>query len=142
MHGGFRVASFIIDGTDFGIDEASSAVDISTKDKGRLILNVEIKGDKQRHSQITENESSPWSWTLYPPRFYLREYPVSGSPTKGMIVRLMPDDTDNYDVAIYMMEHNGVDGVVIKIGKQGRVEISGRVGIDGKWLPFTIDWSK
>jgi hypothetical protein len=137
------MAHFEIDGTNFGVDANESRFDLDRTNVGDPLLTVEVRGDEDEYERITNDDSSPWSWTLYPPHFYLRGYPVPASAgIEKTTIHLRPEDADDYDVALYMMEHNAVDDVEIVVSDATRIEISGRVELDGKFVPFAIGLSK
>jgi hypothetical protein len=133
---------FIIGDTDFGIDPGQSRWDLKPSPDGRLLLTVEIHGGQEAYDRITAAEGSEWAWTLYPPHFYLRSYPVS-APAKGraVTVQLAPEDVEDYDVALYLMEHHDVDAVAIR-ATGNRLEVMGRVDLMGEERDFRIRWAK
>lgn len=136
------MAEFTIDGTDFGIDLAESTFSLDALD-GATVVNAEIHGNQEQYDSITENEDSEWSWTLYPPHFYLRDFPADvDSATGNGSAQVAIDDLDEYEVAIYLMEHNDVDDVTVKIVPERSLEISGRVFLSGRPHDFTIKWNR
>jgi hypothetical protein len=54
---------------------------------------------------------------------------------------LKPEDADNFDVALYLMEHNDVDAVSIRLDDH-RLEVSGKVDLMGERRDFRILWEK
>lgn len=131
---------FRIGETDFGIDSAKSKCSLSPK-RGLVTLDAEIYGDKQEYGRITADEDSPWSWTLYPPHFYLRKVPVEvNGRADAFAAKVTADDLDEYEVAIYLMEHNDVDTVSIEVDG-GEFTANGTVFLSGKPLPFAIRFS-
>src|SRR5262249_1870218 len=134
--------AFIIGNTNFAIDPGPSRLDWKSSPDGRLLLTVEIHGSQEAYDRITAAEESEWAWTLYPPHFYLRNYPVS-APAKGkaVTVQLAPEDVADYDVALYLMEHHDVDAVTIRVAGN-RLEVTGRVDLMGEEQDFRIRWAK
>src|SRR5262249_32108381 len=106
------------------------------------LLTVELHGNQKIYEQLRADNDSEWAWTLYPPNFYLREYPISGA-TKGkeIAIKLKPDDAARFDAALYMMEHNEVSAVSLKVGER-HLEVSGQVDLMGERRPFRIKWNK
>ena len=136
------MGDFFIGETNFGVEAKKSRFDVRKAEDGRLLLTVEVRGNEKVYKGVTADQDSEWSWTLYPPYFYLRDYPVS-QKTKGKRhqVRLKPEDADNFDVALYLMEHNDVDNVAIKFDDR-RLEVSGHVDLMGEPREFRILWEK
>src|SRR5262249_13897315 len=140
------MAEFILANTNFAIDDEKSQIALAPGKKGELLLTLEIHGDQEVFDRLNAEERSEWSWALYPPHFYLRNYPVPlAARDKSVSVKLKPEDSANYDVALYMMEHNDVERVVIQISKGTQVEVSGRVAagalIEGQ-PEFRIKWAR
>jgi hypothetical protein len=134
------MAQFVIGGTDFGVADDTSRLELAPGPDGRLLLSVDIHGSQQVYDRLKDDPE--WSWTLYPPHFYLYAYPVPATArAKTVTVKLKPEDLDDYDVALYLMEHNSVEGVTLKVSK-GRVEVSGRVDLMGDLHTFRIRWAR
>ena len=136
------MSDFFIGETNFGVEISKSRFDFKKASDGRLLLTIEVRGNEKLYKEVTAAEDSEWSWTLEPPYFYLREYPVSEKAVaKQDRIRLKPEDSDNLDVALYLMEHNDVEGVTIKVDDH-RLEISGQVDLMGEPREFRISWEK
>src|SRR5262249_39534206 len=103
----------------------------------------EVYGDKKRYEEITEDyDSSPWSWTLYPPHFYIRSYPTKrGRSAEAFKAIVSRDDLEKYEVAIYLIEHNDVDKVKVTADRHG-FKAAGIVYLSGKQHPFAISFTK
>ena len=131
--------SFRLGETDFGINPGKSACSIDTADGG-LVVNLEIRGDDEKYDAITENEDSEWSWTQYPPRLYIHDFPLTndGDIKRAKISR---DDLDEYEAAIYLMEHNDVDGVELSVDPDGVLQIRGNVLLSGQPHIFTVHYT-
>ncbi|MEM9701052.1 MAG: hypothetical protein AAF907_01255 [Planctomycetota bacterium] len=130
---------FRIDDTNFGIDETKSSCSIETVD-GDPVLMLELYGSAERYHEIEQNDDSPWSWTLYPPRLYLFDLPLSVNDGgyKGELCR---DDLDGLEAAIYLMEHNDLDGVELTVDGEGRIAIQGTVFLSGRPHPFFVQYN-
>lgn len=139
---GANMGDFFIGKTNFGVDAKKSRFDFKKASDSRLLLTIEVHGDPKVYKEVTADEDSEWSWTLYPPHFYLRDYPVSEkTKSKERQITLKPEDSDNFEVALYLMEHNDVEGVRIKVDDH-RLEISGQVDLMGEPREFRIRWEK
>ena len=136
------MSDFLIGDTNFGVEDKQSRVEFAKAADGQLLLTVEIAGNEKVYQDIKADEDSEWSWTLYPPQFYLRGYPVpEKSKGKERTIKLKPEDSANFDVALYFMEHNEVAGVTLVVGDD-RIEISGRVDLMGEQRKFRIKWTR
>jgi hypothetical protein len=134
------MAQFVIGETDFGVADDTSRLELAPGPDGRLLLTVDIHGSQEVYDRIKDDPE--WSWTLYPPHFYLHAYPVSAAArAKTVTVKLKPEDLDDYDVAVYMMEHNNVEGVTLKVS-ESQVEVSGSVDLMGEPRDFHIHWAR
>src|SRR5438132_14251009 len=108
------MTSFVINGTEFGVHAARSRFMVTRSFFRGASLDVEIEGEQARFEAIKAADDPKWSWALYPPSFYLRAYPIPKSKEgKPIDLRLQPGDTEKYDIALYMMEHNPVSDVTI-----------------------------
>jgi len=109
---------------------------------GSTLLTIEIHGNQKIYEQLRADEVSEWSWTLYPPNFYLREYPIPGNiKSKEIAIKLKSADAARFDVALYLMEHNEVSEVSLKVAER-HLEVSGQVDLMGERKPFRIKWKK
>jgi hypothetical protein len=136
------MGDFFIGKTNFGVEAKESRFDLKKGADGRLLLTIEVRGNEKLYKEVTADENSEWSWTLYPPYFYLRDYPVSEKPEgKERRMKLKPEDSDNFDVALYLMEHNDVQGVTIKVDET-RLEVAGQVDLMGEPHEFRIRWER
>src|SRR5262249_4807697 len=133
---------FFIGRTNFGVDIVKSTFGFSATSDGKRVLNIEIYGDQDVYDKTTAEEDSEWSWTLYPPFFYLRGYSIPAT-TKAQerTIEFTSQDLENIDLALYMMEHNTVEDVSLKISDI-RVEISGQVDLIGDMMDFSINLTK
>lgn len=131
--------SFVIGGTDFGIDSAATVARITTHPDGAQVLTLDVRGDERTYQSVSGSEDSKWSWTLYPPRFYLISYELpSRGAEENWEVALRPDDYEDHDVGLYMMNHNEVSDVIIKFHADERVTVVGRVDLMGENKAFEI----
>lgn len=132
---------FRIDNTNFGIDRKQSSVAL-TGLAGDVCATVEVYGSQESYERIAENENSEWSWTLYPPHFYLREFPVQVANSKVATANISVDDLEEYEVAVYLIEHNDVDDLELHIDpNRGLLQVRGRVFLSGEPHSLEIEWS-
>ncbi|HAT41307.1 MAG TPA: hypothetical protein DCS87_06210 [Rheinheimera sp.] len=122
--------TFTIGGTDFGISQAESCI---TFDHGQLT--IEIRGDADVFTTITNNEDSEWSWALYPPHLYIRSL-----ETKDGKATLNGDD--EVEVALYMMEHNTILDAAVLVTSAHSVDVSGIVDLLGERMPFNVKFAQ
>lgn len=135
-------AMFKIDGTDFKIDTKKSRVKLRVAKDGSAKIDADIYGDKTQYEKITENEDSPWSWTLYPPHFYLHDYPAKIGKVEGKATaKISIDDLDENEAAIYLIEHNDIDDVIVTIA-DGGLTAKGTVFLSGRPHSFSIKFVK
>lgn len=133
---------FFIGDTNFGVEREESRFDLEKAADGHLLLMIEIRGDKKVYNELTADDDSEWSWTLYPPYFYLLGYPIPAKPNgNDLAIKVMPEDSDEVDLALYLMEHCDVEGVTINI-RADRIEVFGRVDLFGKRHEIRIKWMR
>jgi hypothetical protein len=137
------MASFVIDGTEFGIDPSRSRCVLNRRFFRRPALTVEVEGDPGLFEKLKQTDGSAWAWALYPPTFSLRALPVA-KPIAGRAaeVRLAPEEVERHEVGLYMLEHNAVTDVVLRLGPGGAVVIWGNVSLCGQPGEFRIEWSR
>ena len=130
--------TFILGDTEFGIDAAKSSCSVEEFD-GRIWLSFEVHGDQSTYDRISSDEHSLWSWTLYPPRFY-GDFPASRDDAGIVEARVKIDDLQEYQVALYLMNHNDVE-VIVRLYPDGHAEAEGVADIMGKQTRFRIRWN-
>ena len=132
--------SFWIGETDFGIDESNSHFAIIESADGPRIR-VEVVGDEEVFDRISDADGSEWAWAVYPPKLYLVDLPCQlQSVTGQFVVEADMEQLQESDAALYMMQHNGVDGVRVAMVPGESVRIAGRVDMLGNERDFRIDW--
>src|SRR5262249_28182635 len=109
-----NMSEFFIDKTEFGIDPEASSLKVVDRGDGKTLLTLEVEGEPDRYDDIRDAPNSPWEWADYPPRFALTSFPVALTG-KQVVVRLTEEDCADHEVGIYMMEHNLVEDVVLKV---------------------------
>jgi hypothetical protein len=130
--------SFTINGSEFGVNREKSRLGFNPPMSSTRDISLSVYGDNQTYQALTEAEGSEWSWTLYPPHFYLRGFPVPDE--LPFSVSLTDKDCEEYDIALYMMEHNFVEAITLSINPGPQVEVRGEVKLSGKIVDFRILW--
>jgi len=136
------MASFAINGTEFGIARGSSRCALTRRLFRGASLTVDVQGDPQIFERLRRAEDPAWSWALYPPSFAIRSLPVP-KPTGGQAIEvcLTQPEVERHDVGLYMMEHNPVTNVIVRLGPGTKVVICGKVNLFGEPGEFRIEWS-
>ena len=117
---------FRIGDTDFGIGEIILEID------NGIISDLTITGSEDMYEQLTADESENWySSTVYPPKVYFREVPL----TDGKI-EITDELLDEYDIALYLNEHNDLYGTLVICDK--RITVKGEVNLWGTIYPLEI----
>lgn len=117
--------SFKIGDTEFGIGD----VQLSVEDG---LINLEITGSEDIFNKLTENDECKWSWALYPPKIYFRNVPYEN---KAIIID--EEFLDEYDIALYVMEHNEFTGTIEITNKT--IQINGQADIMGEISAVSIN---
>src|SRR5687768_3104379 len=129
--------SFILGDTEFGVNAKKSSCKTRQQD-GRLWLSFEVCGDQANYDAIFTDEDSPWSWTLHPPRFY-GDFPAKRDAAGVVEARVTVADLSEYEVVLYLMNHNDVE-VVVRLHPDGEAEAEGVADLMGEQTPFRIRW--
>jgi len=132
------MSTFTIGDTEFGVDLEESERSIDTTQPNVIELMLEVYGDQERFDAITDDDESEWSWALYPPHFYLRGLTVPSSTVNDFVELPKPDDNDEIEAAIYIMEHNPVYDLRILIVPHSHVETLGMVEVMGRPQRFHL----
>jgi hypothetical protein len=135
------VAEFVIGNTNFGVNPGKSSFKLVTKPHGRVLLDIEINGDQTAYDTASAVEDWEWSWTMYPPRFYLFTEVERTPEGRSLTVEFTAAEIESAEMAIYMMNHNHVADVVVVIDED-RLTVSGRVDVMGQPAAFRIHWSR
>lgn len=92
--------SFKIGNKEFGIGN----IHFSMEDH---LVHLEINGDEKILDELSGEENGRWGWALYPPRLYFR-----GVPYDGESIVIDKGNLYDYDISLYMMEHNDFTGIL------------------------------
>ena len=123
----------IIDGFDFGIDLPRSHVKPSSDG-----VDIVIVGDDSVIQRLIDDDDGPWSWLNSAPMLYLRDFMFSSCRDSEFAHNLTDDDRDNYDIALYVMEHCDILPCTISLAA-GVFSANGQVhGIQKSPVPFEI----
>lgn len=120
--------SFRIGDAEFGIGD----VQLSIEDG---LINLEITGSEEIFNKMTEDDECKWSWALYPPKIYFRNVPFDN---KAIVID--EEFLDQYDIALYMMEHNDFTGTLGLTDKN--IHIEGKADIMGETSAVSINVEK
>lgn len=97
---------FILGNDNFGVGKIMYKID----NENSVINDLTIIGDQQLFEALSDDKQSEWNWALYPPKLYLREVPYQMRGDK-IEIAVTEESLDNYDIALYFMEHNDINGV-------------------------------
>jgi len=128
------VNTFTIDGTEFGVNPATSLLSLARDDSGEVILMFELEGDQAQYDALTEPEDGEWSWTLYPPHLYIRglRVPQAASSIPSVINLPRPGEIE---AALYLMAHNEISNLSLFVSS-ARIEVTGEVDLFGEVKQF------
>ena len=103
------------------------------------VLNFDVSGDQSVFDSLTKDESHPFSWALYPPRFYINDLPLPpNTDINDFEYIITEDDIDECEIDLYMMEYCTVFPCKV-IGKDGAISIEGMVhDIKEELVPLCI----
>ena len=96
---------FIIDSDDFGVGKVTYNIDWENK----IIKELVIFADEKTFENLSDDERGNWNWALYPPKLYFIEIPFELNSNK-IIIPITDEILDDYDVALYFMSHNDIEG--------------------------------
>ena len=133
------MAEFVIGDTNFEVGPSKSSFKLLTKPHSRVLLDIEINGDQAAYDAVSTAEDWEWSWTMYPPRFYLFTEVERAPVGQNLTVEFSDAEIESAEMAIYMMNHNHVADVIVMIDGN-RLRVSGRVDMMGQPAAFRIDW--
>lgn len=104
------------------------------------VLNIDVSGDQKVFDSLTKDEDQPFSWALYPPRFYIHGLPLkSDTDINNFEYIITEDDVDEYEIDLYFMEYCTVFPCKV-IGKSGIISIEGMVhDIKEELVPLCIE---
>lgn len=123
---------FLLGSDNFGIGK----VDFKT-DRKKGLLSITLFGEQDLFDKLSGNEDGPWNWALYPPKLYFHELPFD---PEEKIIRLRIDEAllDECDIALYLMEHNDVEGE-FEIDADNHFRFSGIAWISGEETAIEVD---
>ena len=135
------MTEFVIGSTNFGVDPNKSSFKLSTTPDGRVLLDIDIKGDQSTFDALDTAEEWEWSWTIYPPRFYCFTELGRVAKSQNLTMQFTADEIESAEMAIYLMNHNDVSDVILTIC-ENTFTVSGNVDMMGQFAPFRIEWSQ
>lgn len=114
--------TFKLDGFDFGIDLDRSSFKIDGNS-----LQFVINGNTEIFEAVFNDEEAPWSWSLYPPTFYIRGLEIFNlKDSLCFDYEITEDDIDEYEIDFFMMEYCTVYPCKISF-KNGVFKVFGEV---------------
>ena len=117
---------FKIGDTDFGIGEVALQIE------NGIISNLTIEGNDDIYKQITTDESGFWYSSISrPPKVYFREIPLNDGN-----IEITDELLDEYDIALYLNEHNDLYGTLTI--KDKCVMVKGEVNLWGNMYTLEI----
>lgn len=116
--------TFKIGTTEFGIGD----IELTLKHAN---IHLEVCANEAVYERITQDEDSEWGWSIYPPKMYFYDVPY-----ENQCITIDFHMLDEYDIALYMMEHNGFIGT-LEI-KNNTIHVQGQLCIMGKPFPLII----
>src|SRR5688572_537290 len=126
---------FTIGNTNFGIESGSVRLEASHAEGGELSLWIEVRGNEALFDIIAGDDEHRFSWASYPPKFYLRGIPIAANALDGY--EIPQTDIDEFDAALYMMEHNLVSDLTIFLDTTA-LKVTGTVDLMGTEESFCI----
>lgn len=123
---------FFIGNDNFGIGDFTCLID----HEKQIIEKLEINSNKLLFNKITEDEDGDWSWSSYPPKLYIRNTPYKISNNKITLI-IDEDVLDDYDIALYFMEHFDIEGA-LTINEKNILEFKGTCYIDNEEYSLVI----
>jgi|GEM_PF-373395 hypothetical protein len=134
-----RLASclFSIGPTEFFVDLEKSQFSLTRQSDGSSKLGIDIFGSRDVFGALSSQDDSDWSWALYPPEFYIHDFPLTPDAfaADGSLFIAARED---HEIGLYMMEHCEVMNLHIKMESATKISIDGQVELWGKAMPFAI----
>ena len=125
---------FRFDDIDFGIESGFRFSHLND------VLDLDISSDESVFDALTEDDSHPYSWALYPPKFYISGLKIPRTTDLNNFEYTLSEyDIDVYDIGLYFMDYYTVFPCKI-VGKNGQLSIIGSViGIEDDLVPLRIE---
>ena len=93
----------------------------------RGLLNLDVCGNEEVFESLTQDEDHPFSWSMMPPRFYIRDFPMNPTTDiNNFEYKFTDDDMDGYEIDLYMMEYCTVLPCKIS-GRDGIISVEGYI---------------
>lgn len=119
---------FLINGFNFGVDAARTAAIV--KDG---TLDLRLVGEESVVADLMASDNHVWNWLIQPPFLYAIGVPCRVSPNGDFDHEITEQELDDYDIAMYIMEHHDV--LPCRISRSGHV-----VRTTGKVHAFREVW--
>lgn len=122
---------FIIGTDNYGVGKITWKIDREEL----VIRDLTIEGDKETLDKLSGDDLV--NWPLFPPKFYVWEAPFEMKDGK-IQVQITEEMLDDYDIALYLMEHNDVYGL-LTIDETGMLFFEGVTFISGKEKQLVLE---
>lgn len=129
-------AQFKLGASVFDIELSTVELSITEAEAGMRRLFIEAEAIAE---QVAEDEE--WNWSGFPPKFYLRGLTVPDYSVGSKNQLQVPMKHEEYEMALYLGEHNDVTDVVVVLTAWSSVEITGTVDAMGTIAPFQIEFA-
>lgn len=114
---------------NFEVDAQKSTVQLDDS----TLIDITIKASEEEFERLSEDEDFEFEWGLYSPEFYIHGLEIK----TGESVQITEDNIEEFEVALYFMEH--CDSLV-KIERMGSsIQVEGKVDVFGVDYPIRID---
>lgn len=136
------VNRFVLDGTDFGVDAEKSFCSVEAQGDGKATIDLRVVGDPDVYDKLTEDEESPWFWTLYPPELQVwQRADLSGRSEFDH--EYGEEQEDESEVSLYLMEHHFPLRLRVQAAADGSsVKATGVVDFRGRAATVDILWKR
>jgi hypothetical protein len=126
-------AKFQLGDSVFDVDDDTLEFSLTEPERGFRQLSIEVEAVADQVDKDAE-----WNWSGYPPMFYLRDFSLPDFIPGSTHELAVPVKHDEYEMALYLGEHNDVSDVLLRITAWNSVEISGAVDAMGTIARFHI----
>lgn len=115
------MSHFVIDGFNFGVDAGRSTAIV--KDG---VLDLRLVGEESIVADLMTSDNEAWNWLIQPPFLYVIGVPCRVGLNREFDHEITEKELDDYDIAMYVMEHHDV--LPCHIIRSGQlVRVSGKV---------------
>jgi hypothetical protein len=94
---------FVVDGFNFGVDVGRSTAKVIDG-----ALDLRLVGNESVVADLMTSNNDAWNWLIQPPFLYMIGVPCPVGPNGDFDHEITEQELDDYDIAMYMMEHHDV----------------------------------